>query len=254
MSDQEIVLYEVKDNIAYVTLNRPERQNRLNIELCKGLGKSWKSFAEDPDAKVAILSANGDDFSYGADLSVKGLLEYLGLAFPANGTEILKPIIAAVHGQVIGSGYGVATHGTDITIAAEDTQFVFYEPKVGIVGAVMEYAPYMPFKIGLEFYLTGEPMSAQRAYEVGLVNKVVPKKDLMNEAMRYANILKKNAPLSLRAIKYGQYKIMDSVARRARREAIKEFNEYIKIQVDSEDLQEGIRALKENREPQFKGK
>ncbi len=250
MSNDEIVLYEVKDNIAYITLNRPERENRLNKALCIGLGNSWKRFEEDPDVRVAILSANGDDFCYGADLTETGLLEYLALAFPANGTAIFKPIVGAVHGRVIGSGFGVAIHGTDITIAAEDTEFIFYEPKVGIVGTVLEYTPYMPFKVGLEFYMTGEPMSAQRAYEVGLVNKVVPKKNLMEEATKYANILKKNAPLSLKSIKYGHYKTMDTTARRARRE----FNTYIKTQLESEDFQEGVKALFEKREPKFKGK
>jgi enoyl-CoA hydratase/carnithine racemase len=121
MSRDDIVLYEVKDSIAYITLNRPERENRLNKELCIALGKSWKNFEEDPDVRVAVLKANGNDFCYGADLTEKGLLDYLPLAFPANGTEIFKPIVGAVHGRVIGSGFGVAINGTDITIAAEDT-------------------------------------------------------------------------------------------------------------------------------------
>lgn len=250
----DVLLYEIKDQIAYITLNNPKR-NLLDPPLCKALGDAWEHFADDPKSRVAILCANGPDFSFGADLSYKGLLNDLRKAFPPNGTKILKPIIGAVHGTVAGSGYGIAIYGTDITYATEDTQFIFGEAWVGIVGSIVEYAPYMPFKVAMEFYMSGQPMSGKRAYEVGLVNHVTKnKEELMVEATKMAEILRDNAPLTLRAIKYGHYKNMEPAGRKAMRLAREEFDAFIQPQLDSEDMQEGIAALRENRKPIFKGR
>jgi enoyl-CoA hydratase/carnithine racemase len=252
---KDIVLYEVKNRIAYITLNNPDNRNRLDPDMCIALGEVWDRFAEDDSAWVALLSANGKDFCRGADLRHEGLLRYLARAFPPNGTKILKPIVGAVHGMVAGSGFGLAVYGTDITYATTDAQFVFAEVWVGIVGGIVEYAPYMPFKASLEFLLSGQPMSGQRAYEVGLVNHVCKNKDeLMTEATKMAKILSENAPLTIRAIKYGQYKHRVEQQKRARRVARKEFEEFIKPQLESEDFKEGRAALFENRRPVFKGK
>lgn len=90
----DVLQYEVRDRIAYLTLNNPGR-NLLNRDLCLALGEAWAHFAEDRESRVALLSANGDDFSRGADLSQKGLLKDLGKAFPPNGTKVLKPIVGA---------------------------------------------------------------------------------------------------------------------------------------------------------------
>jgi enoyl-CoA hydratase len=251
---KDVLIYEVKDQIAYITIDNPEK-NRLDPPLCRALGEAWERFAKDAESRVAILSAKGPDFSRGADVFVKGLLKDLLKAFPPNGTKILKPIIGAVHGNVIGSGYGLGVLSTDITYATEDTQFIFGEVYVGIVGTVVEYKPYMPFKASMEFYMSGKPMSAKRAYELGLINHVTKnKEELMIEATKMAQILRDNAPLSLRAIKYGHYKIMESEGRKAMRLAQEEFNTFIQPQLVSEDFKEGKAALKENRKPIFKGR
>ncbi|MFW9821713.1 MAG: enoyl-CoA hydratase/isomerase family protein [Candidatus Thorarchaeota archaeon] len=249
-----VLIYEVKDQIAHITLNNPKR-NLLDPPLCKALGEAWKNFADDSESRVAILSANGPDFSFGADLRHRGLLKDLPKAFPPNGTKILKPIIGAVHGTVAGTGFGIAISGTDITYATEDTQIIFGEAWVGIVGGIIEYTPYMPFKIAMEFYMGGQPMSGKRAYEVGLVNHVTKnREELMAEATKMAEVLRDNAPLTLKAIKYGLYKNLESSARKAARLSREEFNRFIQPQLDSEDFQEGFAALRENRKPIFKGR
>jgi enoyl-CoA hydratase len=252
---KNVVLYEVKERIAYITLNNPENRNRLDPDMCIALGEAWRQFAQDDEARVALLSGNGKDFCRGADLRHEGLLKDLFRAFPPNGTKILKPIVGAVQGMIAGSGFGLATYGTDITYATKDAHFVFAESWVGIVGGIVEYIPYMPLKISLEFLLSGQPMSAERAYEIGFVNHVVRDRDeLMTESTKMAKILSENAPLTLRAIKYGQYKNRVEAQKKAMRVARKEFETFIRPQLDSEDFKEGKAALFENRKPVFKGK
>jgi E-phenylitaconyl-CoA hydratase len=247
----EVVLYEVRDQIAYITLNRPDKLNALNNELVAELSRTWDRFENDPEAMVAILSGAGRAFCAGADIT-PGALEpgTVRKCFPANGFQVLKPIIGAVHGLAMGAGSSLAVRGCDLTVAAEDAQFGFPEGRAGRVGGIIEYHPYMTFKQSMEFYLLGAWFDAQKAYEVGLVNKVVPKTDLMDAAREWAERLKKLAPLSLKIIKYGMYKIMDTPVSRAERE----YKKFVQPQFDSEDFKEGAKAFQEKREPIFKGK
>jgi len=246
-----LVLYDVKDQIAYITLNRPEKLNAINNEMVTELSKTWDRFEEDSHARVAILSGAGRAFCGGADIT-PGALEpgTVRRAFPVNGIQVLKPIIGAVHGLAMGAGSGLAIRGCDLTVAAEDAQFGFPETRAGRVGGIIQYSPYMTFKHSMEFYLLGTWFDAQKAYEVGLVNKVVPMEELMDIAIDWAERLKKLAPLSLRIVKYGMYKIMDTPVAQAERE----FKKFVQTQFDSEDFKEGARAFQEKREPKFKGR
>ncbi len=147
------VLYEVKDQVAYITLNRPEKLNCVNVELITELANIWERFEEDPSARVAIFSGAGRAFCAGIDLTESSANmqanRHLYLkATRVNGITVLKPIVGAVHGYALGTGWGLATRCCDITVAAEGTQFGYPEPAVGR-GDVVEYVPYMPLKMSL---------------------------------------------------------------------------------------------------------
>ncbi|MDD5288062.1 MAG: enoyl-CoA hydratase/isomerase family protein [Dehalococcoidales bacterium] len=254
-----VVLYEVKNRIAYITLNRPEKQNAFNVELSFALRDTWKRFEKDQDAQVGILSANGKSFSVGVDLTGddrKGGAKpwQYHEAYTNSGISLFKPLVAAVHGYTLGMGYILSVMGCDITIAADDTVFGYPEGKAGVSQVPPNYAPYMPFKIALEFLLLswkgGRMMDAKRAYQVGLVNNVVPGAQLMDEAVKWAEMLKGVPPMYIKSVKYGYYSMTERAARKTEREYV----EYILPQELSEDKEEAIKAFIDKREPHFKGK
>lgn len=253
------ILYEVKNRIAYITLNRPEKQNAFNVEMSYALRDTWKRFESDPDVQIGILSANGKCFSAGVDLTgedrIAGAKPWqYHEAYPDSGISTFKPLVAAVHGYTLGMGYIIAVMGCDITIAADDAVFGYPEGKAGVSQVPPNFAPYMPFKIALEFLLLswkgGRLMDAKRAYQVGMVNNVVPRANLMDEAVKWAEMLKGVPPLYIKSVKYGYYSMTERAARKVEREYVN----FVLPQEESEDKQEAIDAFIEKREPRFKGK
>src|SRR5206468_4287936 len=220
-----VLLYEVKDEVAFSEMSRPGKLDALYSELSDALNDAWARFEADQTARVAVLSGAGRAFCAGADLESRPP-DDLGIpwpirihrAYPQNGVNVFKPIVGAVHGYVLGGGWALAVRGCDITIAAESTRFGFPEPRVGIAVPPIEYLPYVPFKASLEFMLLawngGEMLDAHRACELGMVNRVVPDPELMREAIRWANLLKKIPLGYIRAVKYGHYNSIESKAAR----------------------------------------
>jgi enoyl-CoA hydratase/carnithine racemase len=255
-----LVTYEVDSHVATITLNRPEARNAINGPLRNDLNAAWEQFRDDEDAWVAILTANGEVYCAGADLKDgEGSVGTFGGTFwekPTinsfeSGMELFKPTIAAVHGPCIGYGLtGVLF--CDFVIASTEAVFRFPEVTLGIptiVGAIR-----LPQRIGwanaMEVLLTGQPMSAQRAEEVGLVWRLVEPEDLLTQARDWARTLTAAAPLAQRATKEVAWRTADM----GWIESVR-FGEVVrKVVGATDDATEGLRARADKRAPEWKGR
>ncbi len=255
----DVVLYERSGPIATITLNRPERLNAISPEVFARLPEVWDQFDADAEARVAILTGAGDRaFSAGADLKVMN--ESGGPAGFGRGRggglrrglapSTWKPILAAVNGFAIAGGWWLAQL-CDIRIASERATFGISEVKWNLpAGWVTDLTRIIGMGHALEIVLTGERISAQRAYEIGFVNKVVPHERLMDEARAMAQIIAENGPLSVRAHK----EILLRGYLLSREEGNAVANHILSRLMTSEDAKEGPRAFVEKRKPVFQGR
>lgn len=203
----QFMQYEKRGRIAHVTLNRPQVLNSYHNAMLEEMVAIWSDFRNDDEAWVAILSGAGERaFCSGHDLKAEENLDEAIFREPPSlhygGIEVYKPIIAAIHGYCLGGGMSMAL-GCDIRIASDDAQFGYPQPKYGLMSfGGHQRLPRMTFPgIAMELMLTGDLIDARRAYELGLVNRVVPRAELMATAERLAERLCQNAPLSVRAHK-----------------------------------------------------
>ena len=245
----EAVTYHCADGIAIITIDRPERMNRIDADVVEGLHQAWKRLMHDEGARVAVLTAAGDKaFSAGADL--RALPTDLYRAIPGVGVAVDKPVVGAVAGWVVG-GAMVLTTMCDLLVAADNARFSYPEVKVGFTGGIITaLAARIPHKIAMELLLVGEPIDARRAYEVGYVNKVVPVAELMPAALDYAKRIATTAPLPSRALKRFVGEMLPK--------GPTELAGIARAQTDaifaSEDWTEGRKAFAEKRNPAYKGK
>ena len=169
---------------------------------------------------------------------------------PSIGVEVHKPVIAAVQGWCIGGAY-VIVQMCDLVVAAENTVFKYPEAQVGFTGGLIASAvARLPHKIAMEFMLLGRDLPAQRAYEVGMVNQVVPNGTQREAAMVYARILARSAPLVVETLKRFALQTMNASPAEA---AALARQQLLRVR-DSEDGAEGRRAFGEKRPPDFKGR
>jgi enoyl-CoA hydratase/carnithine racemase len=244
--------YEKRGAVAHVRLNRPDKLNAMNAQLHAELGQVWADFRDDPNLRVAILSGNGRCFSAGADLTGGAATNYRYTGeFPdiTQTRKIFKPIIAALHSHVVGYGLWIALDA-DLRIAADDVTFWLPEPQWGIATIPAAWFPkIMPWAIASELLLLAERIDAQRAYQVGLVNKVVPADQLMAEAERMAARICALSPVAVQGMK-------ESMVRAASLDygAVDQITDWIQTRVmNSDDRKEGAKAFLEKREVDWPG-
>lgn len=240
------VTYESQDDIAVITLNRPEKRNAINNDMARGLREAWARLNGGSD-RVGVVTHAGAHFTVGAD--IKGPPEDFPACVPNVGVALQKPLIAAVGGWVVGGGV-VMVEMCDLCVAASDARFMFPEAKVGFTGALIAgLAARIPHKVAMELMLLGEEVSAERMYGVGLVNRVVPPGQQLEAALEYARRLAANAPMVVRLLRdFVSHVIPKGPAEHAAsgRLAIANVRQ-------SADAKEGVAAFKEKRKPRFRG-
>lgn len=263
----ETIIYEVRNHIAYVTLNRPEVLNAINTLMTREIIDVSERVVADPDVRVMILTGAGDRaFCTGLDLRERAAatddippFERRRLrnrrAIVSHHQAIAaidKPVIAAIRGYAVGGGLEIAL-ACDLRVCSEDARFGMLEVRRGRLGGAGG-TQRLPRLIGraraLEICLTGELIDAAEAYRIGLVNCVVPAAELMAAAERYAESIKKGAPLSVLAIKEAINRGLELPLE----EGLRLEADLAQMLAQTEDQKEGARAFIEKREPVWKGR
>jgi len=256
----DTVLYERRGHVATITYNRPHALNAVNGELRRDLNAAFARFRDEDEAWVGIVTGAGRAFCAGADLrqGQGSTGEFAGTFWEKptlnsfeSGWEIHKPVIAAVNGHCLGYGLTLVTW-CDFVLASDRATFGYPEVRLGIpamVGAIR-----LPQRVGwadaMELLLTGEPIDAERARQIGLVWRVVAHDDLIDEATALADRLVAGAPLAQRAMK----EMAGRAAALPPLEAIR-FGETMRSVVASTaDATEGLRAAAERRPPRWQGR
>lgn len=248
------IKYEVKDRIAFITINLPENLNALNPGSAEELGKAWIRFRDDESALVAIISGAGEKaFCVGYEMSPEALS--ISGAMSSTVTvptshEIWKPTIAAIKGYCLAGGWWIAQE-CDIRIAADDSEFGIPQVKWGLMPAFsVSLEKNLSPGYALEILLSGDRISAKRAYEMGFVNYLVSKAKVMPRAIELAENICGNGPIAVRKAKElfyrGRY-LND-------RKAMELTWRFLEENEKSEDCKEGVMAFQEKRKPMFRGR
>lgn len=256
--DLETVKYEKREAVALISFNRPEVRNAFNAKMTEDILKALVQAKDDPEVRAIVLAGEGLSFSAGADLSsrdnkwvdteaalVEGYLPSLKeiMAMP-------KPVISAVNGAAagIGSAYAMAC---DLTIMSEDAYILQAFSNIGLIpdgGANWFLTNTVGYKLAYQIAIEGERIDSKRCLELGLINKIVSKEDLLNEAVLWADKLTERSSQSLKLTKQIMRKALDSSYEDIYDLEAKTQNTLI----GSKDNIEGVTAFMEKRQPNFK--
>jgi len=255
MSD-EPVLTERRDGVLLITLNRPQARNAVNGALANGLAAAIDELDGDDELKAGVLTGAGGFFSAGMDLKafVAGESAFVADRGFAGITQRppRKPLIAAIEGFALAGGLEVAL-SCDVIVAARDARLGIPEAKRGLIaaaGALIRLPRRIPYHLAMELALTGDPVGAERAHAVGLVNRLAEPGAAVDAALELAQSIARNGPLAIDASK----KIISRAQDWTEEQAWREQGETAAAIMGSEDAREGATAFAEKREPVWKGR
>ena len=257
MADE--VLRERRGHVEILTINRPEARNAINGGVSRAMSSIMDELTDDADCWVVVVTGSGDKaFSAGMDLKAFSSGEggdiigarggFAGLTM----RDFPKPIIAAVNGSALAGGFEIML-SCDLVVAAEHATFGIPEAKRGLIagaGGLIRMPKRLPMAVALELAMTGDPIDAERAQALGLVNQVVPAASLLDEAVALAERIAANAPLAVRYSK----SVMKRAAEVPESEGWKINQEAVGIVFSSADAMEGPVAFAEKRAPNWQGK
>jgi enoyl-CoA hydratase/carnithine racemase len=256
----ETILYEKKGNIVIMTMNRPDSLNAINRQLRQELADAIMEFDSDPEAYVAVITGAGRAFCSGRDLKERAEDNAQGIQANASASmtkespfmwpRTWKPMIAAVNGFALAGGWSIAQM-CDLRIASEEAKLGISETRWSLLPPFGSILPkQIPLSAVLELVLTAQPVTAQRAYDMGFLNKVVPAEDLMEEAMTMAGHIADNAPLAVQTFKELAYRGLNMSNHDI---SALTYTMYDALLL-TEDSKEGPKAFAEKRKPQWKGR
>jgi enoyl-CoA hydratase/carnithine racemase len=243
-----VLLTHHDDGTTLITINRPERRNAICAQTAIELQQAFAEFDRSAQ-KVAVVTGTGDDaFSSGADVSK---LPELWRCIPTLGITTEKPVIAAVAGHCVG-GALVMTMMCDLLVAADNAKFSYPEAALGFTGGLIaSLAARIPHKVAMEMLLLCRTLGAQRAYEVGFANEVVPVGQQVTRALALAREMTAFSPMVLRTLKRF---VNDGVMAQGPSERMARANRDLALVRDSEDAREAKLAFAQKRKPQFTGR
>jgi len=255
-AERTAVLAEEQGRLLVITLNRPEARNAVNLEVAEGIAEALDRLDESPQLQVGVITGAGKGFCAGMDLKAfaEGKRPWVGDRGFAGIVRraAAKPLVAAVEGFAVAGGLEIAL-ACDLIVAARDARLGISEVKRGLVaagGALLRLPRRIPYHVAMELALTGEFFSVERAYQVGLVNRVTEPGKALEEALALAELIARNAPLAVAASKRIIQEQWDWPVGEA-------FDRQAQISdpvFASEDAKEGARAFAEKREPRWQGR
>jgi crotonobetainyl-CoA hydratase len=265
MANEDAVLVERMGHVMVITINRPKARNAVNLAVHVGVGTALAEADADPTIRAVVITGAGENaFCAGADLKAVAAGEKLipddpvqrawGFAGYVN-HAISKPTIAAINGAALGGGTEILL-ASDLAVAADNAQLGLPEVRRGLfagAGGAFRMPRQVPPKIAMEMMLVGDPITAQRALELGLVNAVVPQAEVRATAFALAERIAANAPLAVQISKRLARGIIDGTIDAERADWARNEKESVLL-MQSEDMREGTRAFAEKRAPVWTGR
>jgi enoyl-CoA hydratase len=256
MSAEHEVIIDVRDAVQIITINRPDARNAVNRAVATAIDQALDDLEANDALRVGVLTGAGGTFSAGMDL--KAFLRGESPTVPGRGLAgvarqtLSKPLIAAVEGYALAGGFEIAL-GCDLVVAARTASFGIPEVKRSLLaagGGLVRLPRRIPYHLAMELALTGERISAERAFEMGLVNRLVEEGEALDGALELAAVVAANGPLAVEASK----RLIQQSTDWTESEAWEAQDEFVGRVFASEDAREGAAAFAEKRDPVWRGR